>query len=92
MRRIIFFVLVALGVVAACLAAFAQTSVETGNDEFVETTLAAVSQVERISSDFIQERRLSMLKKETVVKGHFYYENPTVSDGSRKSRSRAASS
>jgi hypothetical protein len=68
-----FFVLILLTVSPA---AFAQTAVETGKDDFIETTLSSVSRVERISSDFVQERRLSMLKKGTVVRGHFYYEKP----------------
>jgi len=71
-----FFVLFVFCLLAARPAAFAQGAVETDRDDFVETTLFAVSQVERISSDFIQERHLSMLKKGTVVKGHFYYEKP----------------
>ena len=55
---------------------FAQVVAETDGDELIEATLAAVSQAERISSDFVQERHLSMLKKDIIVKGRFYYEKP----------------
>ena len=75
-RRIFFLALMVFGLLAAHPTVFAQTAAETEKDDFVEATLSAVSQVERISSDFIQERHLSMLKNGTIVKGHFYYEKP----------------
>jgi outer membrane lipoprotein-sorting protein len=59
-----------------CSPVFGQAPVDVDRDDLIETTLSSVSRVERISSDFIQERRLAMLKKGTVVRGHFYYEKP----------------
>ncbi len=55
--------------------AFAQETDET-EAQFIQSILSHVSQVTTISSDFIQERRFSILRNMNVAKGHFYYEKP----------------